>query len=153
MAALPACVCVCHCLGFNFWSSWQRNFIFQFWQSFGPTDTMTYRYTQTHTDTHLNHTLKHYLYTYASKQVKKGNFLPFGIVMVFQIADLMFGWLVRQSKYIWGICLDGGTSLAFYTRLCSKGLDCPSNRYSLQWHAFTHKSDLKPIDSNQYLKL
>ena len=44
------------------------------------------------------HTLKPYLYTYAIKTGKKGNFLLFGIVIRFQIADLMFGWTVHQSK-------------------------------------------------------
>ena len=45
---------------------------------------------------------------------KKGNFLLFGIAIVFQIAGLMFGWLVSHG-YVW----TGRICLAFYTALCT----------------------------------
>ena len=96
------CVCLCHCLGYNFWRSLHRNFISDFdvnFDSFGPTDTKTYRHRQTHTYTiHWKLTCTHM----PSKTSKKGNFLHFGIAIVFQIVGLMFGWLVRQSKHMFG---------------------------------------------------
>ena len=48
------------------------------------------------------------------KQVKKGNFLLFGVVMVFQIVEPMFGRLIRQSKYIPQIRLDYHMTIQMY---------------------------------------
>ena len=51
--------------------------------------TVLAQQTQRHTD---RHTLIHNkLIMYLHALLKKGNFLLFGIVIVFQIADLMFG--------------------------------------------------------------
>ena len=103
---------------FHFW------FWCKFWQSFGPTDTKTYRHT-------LIPYTENLLYMYASKTGKKGNFLLFHIVIVFQIAELMFGWLVRKSKHIQGICLDGGICLDFYKLTVSGSI-------SVTWHKLWH---------------
>ena len=119
IVCLLTCLCWHLCLplslfGLNFWGSLHRNFISDFDVNFYK---VLAQQTQRHTDTHLHHTLKICWTCIPVKQVKIGNFLLFGIAIVFQIVDLMFGWLVHQSKHIQGICLNGGICLDFYRRL------------------------------------
>ena len=60
--------------------------------------------------------LKPYLHIYASKTGKKGSFLLFGVVMVFQIVELTcLADSYNQSKHILGYVWTGGICSAYYT--------------------------------------
>ena len=76
-------------LGYNFWSNLHRKFFFWFWCK-----SWRFLHKNMFMDTHIHTNNLH------AQFKKKGNFLLFGIAIVFQIVDLIFGRLIQISPNI-----------------------------------------------------
>ena len=92
---LFVCLCSCLCPSLSlFWATtfeviYIENSFFDFDVNLDGFYTKTCLWTHTYTQTTYMHNLK-----------KKGNFLLFGIAIVFQIVDLIFGRLIQVSPNI-----------------------------------------------------